>query len=46
MLYSLLLNINIAIKSRLKVIKLWHNEEIGNQCNQHDMSKLSENQKL
>ena len=43
MVYSVLLNrINIAIKSRVKVIKLRHNKMICNLCKQHGIDKLSE----
>ena len=42
MVYSVLLNIiNIAIKSRVKVIKLRHNKKICNLRKQHGIDKLS-----
>ena len=42
MVYSVLLNtINIAIQSRVKVIKLRHNKKICNLRKQHGIDKLS-----
>ena len=43
-IYSVLLNkMNIAIRSRMKVIKLRHNKQICNLRKRHGIDKLSHN---